>query len=100
MHRTCIGPQCAVPFDDSYIHHVVPWYLGGRSDLDNLVPLCNEHHHLVHEGGWSLHLTPDRVATWTRPDAVVDHIGPTIDRRPARNRPQEPSGEVTELQLC
>jgi hypothetical protein len=100
MHRTCIGPQCAVPFDDSYIHHVVPWYLGGRSDIENLAPLCNEHHHLVHEGGWALTLTPDRIATWTRPDGVVDHSGPTIDRRPGRADASDGRHSTLDPQRC
>ena len=32
-------------------HHVVPWMLGGRTDLDNLVLLFQWHHTAVHEGG-------------------------------------------------
>jgi Domain of unknown function (DUF222)/HNH endonuclease len=32
-------------------HHVVPWILGGRTDLDNLILLCQWHHTVVHEGG-------------------------------------------------
>jgi hypothetical protein len=32
-------------------HHVVPWILGGRTDLDNLILLCQWHHTAVHEGG-------------------------------------------------
>ncbi len=100
MHRTCIHPHCTVTFDDCHIHHVVPWYLGGRSDLDNMAPLCNEHHHLVHEGGWMLHLTAERVATWTRPDGVTDHTGPTIDRRSGRIMAHDERGEVFDRQLC
>ena len=83
MHRTCVHPSCTATFDACRIHHVVPWERGGPTDLDGLVPLCEHHHHLVHEGGWSLTMTPDRVATWTRPDGVHHHTGSTIDRRPA-----------------
>jgi hypothetical protein len=32
-------------------HHVVPWILGGRTDLENLILLCQWHHTTVHEGG-------------------------------------------------
>ena len=32
-------------------HHVVPWILGGSTDLDNLILLCQWHHTAVHEGG-------------------------------------------------
>jgi hypothetical protein len=82
MHRTCIGPTCSVPFDDCQIHHVVPWELGGATDLTNLGPLCTRDHHLVHEGGWTLTLTADRVATWIRPDGTVFHTGSSVDRAP------------------
>jgi hypothetical protein len=82
MHRTCARPGCTVPFDACRIHHVVPWWQGGTSDLSNLLPLCEQHHHLVHEGGWSLTMTSDRIAAWKRPDGVVDHVGSCVDRAP------------------
>jgi hypothetical protein len=82
MHRTCIGPTCSVPFEDCQMHHVVPWEEGGLTNLENLAPLCSQDHHLVHEGGWKLTLTPDRIATWTRPDGTVFHTGSTVDRAP------------------
>jgi hypothetical protein len=88
MHRTCIHPDCSLPVDECRIHHLIPWEQGGASDLDNLAPLCesDKHHHLVHEGGWSLTMTPDRVATWTRPDGTVYWTGSTIDRLATRAR--------------
>jgi hypothetical protein len=79
MHRTCAHPDCTVPFDACRIHHVIAWQAGGQTDIDDLLPVCEPHHHLVHEGGWSLTMTPDRVATWTRPDGVHHHTGSTID---------------------
>jgi hypothetical protein len=84
MHRTCIHPDCQVPFDECRIHHIVPWDKGGRTDLSNLAPLCEsrKHHHDVHEGGWTLTMTPDRTATWTRPDGTTYWTGSTIDRAP------------------
>ncbi|HZB40098.1 MAG TPA: HNH endonuclease [Ilumatobacter sp.] len=84
MHRTCIHPDCHVPFDDCRIHHIVPWERGGPTDLANLAPLCEsrKHHHDVHEGGWTLTMTPDRVATWTRPDGTTYWSGTTVDRAP------------------
>jgi hypothetical protein len=84
MHRTCIHPDCHVPFDECRIHHIVPWEEGGTTDLSNLAPLCEsgKHHHDVHEGGWTLTMTADRVATWTRPDGTTYWTGSTIDRAP------------------
>ena len=33
-------------------HHIKHWADGGDTSLDNLVLLCEHHHHLVHEGGF------------------------------------------------
>jgi hypothetical protein len=82
MYRTCAHPQCNVAFDSCRIHHVVFWFHGGRSDLVNLVPLCEPHHHLVHEGGWALELFPDRRTVWRTPDGTLYYDGVTTDRRP------------------
>ncbi len=81
MHRSCVHPDCSIGFDACRIHHVRFWTEHhGPSDLDNLIPLCERHHHAVHDGGWGLTMTPDRVATWTRPDGEKHHSGTTIDR--------------------
>ena len=68
MYRTCAHPYCEVGFDHCRIHHIQWWSQGGKTVLTNLIPLCETHHHLVHEGGWQLEMTPDRVTTWIRPD--------------------------------
>jgi hypothetical protein len=52
MYPTCAGEDCSVPFDRCHVHHLDPWREGGRTDLTLLVPTCNRHHHLVHEGRW------------------------------------------------
>jgi hypothetical protein len=81
MHRTCAHPDCTVPFSACPIHHVRWWFRDrGPTDIDNLIPLCERHHHLVHEGGWTLTMNPDRVVTWTRPDGTVHWSGSSIDR--------------------
>ena len=84
MHRTCIEPNCTVPFDDCRIQHIIPWEQGGTTDVSNMAPLCEsaKHHHPVHEGGWTLRMTPERVATWIRPDGTVYWTGSTVDRAP------------------
>lgn len=50
----CRFPGCTnATFTD--VHHVVPWATGrGRTDLDNLVTLCEHHHHQVHSHLWSM----------------------------------------------
>ncbi len=96
MHRGCAHPDCTVGFDACRIHHVRWWWnQRGRTDIDNLLPLCERHHHLVHEGGWTLTMTPNRVATWRRPDGTLFHQGSTIDRRPADNSTDRPATDRT-----
>jgi hypothetical protein len=81
MHRTCGNPTCRVPFDSCRIHHIRWWTRDlGPTDLENLLPLCEKDHHMVHEGGWTLTMTPDRVATWIRPDGMVWITASTVDR--------------------
>ena len=83
MHRTCGHLECMVGFEATRVHHVKFWTRDeGPTDIDNLLPLCETHHHLVHEGGWTLTMTPDRVATWRLPDGTLYHQGSTIDRVP------------------
>ena len=48
-------------------HHLVPWILGGRTDLNNLILLCQWHHTAVHEGGVSITQGPDGWV-FTKPD--------------------------------
>ena len=80
MHTTCGHFDCTVGFSKCRIHHVTFWGQLGQTNEDSLLPLCDKHHHLVHEGGWKLEMTPDRVATWWLPDGTLHHRGSTIDR--------------------
>jgi hypothetical protein len=94
MHRTCAHPDCTAPFSQCKAHHIRWWWKHrGRTDIDNLLPLCERHHHLVHEGGWGLTMTSDRTATWTRPNGSIHHTGTTIDRQPDA-RPLAPTANA------
>jgi Domain of unknown function (DUF222) len=76
MYRCCSIPGCTVAFDHCEIHHVRWFRRGGMSDIDNFVPLCHKHHHLVHEGGWNLLLDLRRNLTITYPDGSIMTTGP------------------------
>jgi Domain of unknown function (DUF222) len=80
MYATCAMPACGVRFDRCRIHHCVPWLPLGPTDLANLLPVCNRHHHDVHEGGWTMTMTPDRVITLRAPDGTITFHGDTRDR--------------------
>lgn len=89
MYRTCAHPHCEIGFSRCRIHHVEWFTRGGRTVLANLLPLCETHHHLVHEGGWNLMIDADRSVTWVRPDGTIWHIDSGPSRRPVRS-PRHP----------
>jgi hypothetical protein len=64
--RCCVVPGCGVPFGLE-IDHVVPFALGGPTELSNLALLCHHHHYLKSYEGWSLERTSsadDGSPTW------------------------------------
>ena len=65
-----------VRFDHCKIHHVVWWRHGGRTDLDNLLPVCFRHHRAIHHEGWTVELAADRTLVLTLPDGRVMSTGP------------------------
>ena len=55
----CIFPGCDRPASWCDAHHIIHWLDSGPTDLWNLCLLCSAHHHIVHDGGWTLrHLDP------------------------------------------
>lgn len=50
--RGCQAPGCTVPAVYCQIHHILSWYLGGKTNIDNAVALCSRHHDDVHNGKW------------------------------------------------
>ena len=85
MYRTCAFHGCDVAFNRCEIHHIHEWERGGSTDLANLLPLCSRHHHVVHEGGWSLHLEPDRTLTIRQPGGELFAMIP-LERNRASGR--------------
>ncbi len=106
LYRTCAFTGCDTPFGRCEIHHLIPWELGGPTDLDNLLPLCARHPHLVHEQHWRLELAPDRQLTIRQPDGTVFAIEPIQIRSTSRHHgdlhdlTQRTRQRVAELQRC
>jgi hypothetical protein len=48
----CQAPGCTATATIS--HHIRHWARGGKSCLSNLISLCDAHHWLVHDGGWTI----------------------------------------------
>lgn len=48
--RRCRAPGCGFPASYCEAHHLVPWSVGGATDVENGILLCNFHHHEAHAG--------------------------------------------------
>jgi hypothetical protein len=79
------GHQCQHPACSNtrwlQVHHIIPWAVGGPTDLDNLILLCGVHHRLIHRHDWHITGPPDkrvfRRADWT----PYPHPRRPLDRR-------------------
>ena len=83
FYATCGIPGCGTHYDRCKLHHVIWWRHGGRTDLDNLLPLCSLHHGKIHDGGWVIELGPDRRLTLRLPDGTIHNSGPPHRRSAA-----------------
>jgi len=86
MHDSCCVKGCDVAFNYCQIHHIVWWRNRGRSDLDNLAPVCSKHHHLIHNYGWDLTLDHNRVGSLSRDAAPSSTISDAMVRHPGSRR--------------
>jgi hypothetical protein len=66
---TCRFPGCTRRAEACDIDHLVPWSAGGRTDRDNLIPLCRRHHIIKTFGPWRiLEHRADGAVIWQAPD--------------------------------
>ncbi|HEX6872353.1 MAG TPA: DUF222 domain-containing protein [Micromonosporaceae bacterium] len=76
--RGCRWPGCDAPTSWTDAHHLLPWYHGGPTNIDNLVLFCRYHHTKVHEGHWHAELDPATGELHiTRPDGRRYQPGPS-----------------------
>lgn len=73
----CVFPGCGAPVPWTDAHHTVAYERSKLTDLEQLALLCRFHHHLVHEGGFTL----------TR-----DHHGITVHRPDGTSMPRAGPG--------
>ena len=76
LYTTCAIPGCNVHYQRCKLHHVIWWRHGGRTDLDNLLPVCAQHHTRLHTEMWELTLGPNRQLTIRLPDGNILTTGP------------------------
>jgi hypothetical protein len=77
QHPTCGMPGCSRPAHTCQTDHRKERRDDGRTDSDNLGPLCLMHHQLKTKKLWKLDLDPEGNETWT------SYLGYTYTKKPA-----------------
>jgi hypothetical protein len=86
--KGCRFPGCGhTEFTD--VHHVTHWIDGGPTDLCNLIELCDEHHRLVHEMGWTVSGDANVELTFRSPTGRLSTSTPSPAFRRARDGPPD-----------
>jgi hypothetical protein len=67
LHDTCTEPGCQVAARVCDADHAVPFAGGGRTDVDNVAPLCGTANAAKEPGGWRAAQTSDGARTWHHP---------------------------------
>ncbi len=65
----CRFPGCNRPAGWCQAHHKKPWIEGGLTNVEDLILLCDYHHHVIHRPGWKLTFEAN-VLTIYRPDGT------------------------------
>jgi hypothetical protein len=78
----CGAPGCSEKA--TQIHHIRHWANGGPTCLRNLISLCDGHHWVVHEGGFTI--VPRSPGRW----ALLGPHGVIVEREQALMPPKDP----------
>ncbi|MCY3850484.1 MAG: DUF222 domain-containing protein [Acidimicrobiaceae bacterium] len=78
-------------------HHIIWWRDGGTTDLDNLVLVCDDCHHKIHDHGWQVHRNPDTGKYHLKPPATRPSPTPTPANQPNLNPKSPPNTPFTDL---
>lgn len=69
----CTFPGCDRPPGFCEVHHVRPWWSGGKTSLTNSALLCPRHHQSVHRQGYTAAIQPDGVHWDLTPGRMPGH---------------------------
>src|SRR5690606_27724660 len=70
LHDTCSEPGCTVASLSCQSDHAIPWHptrpgdIGGRTDADNLAPLCTSANRTKESDGWTCTQAADGTRRW------------------------------------
>ncbi|MCQ3813473.1 MAG: DUF222 domain-containing protein, partial [Acidimicrobiia bacterium] len=73
-------------------HHIIWWSNNGPTNLENLVLVCNDCHHKIHDEGWQVHKHPDTGKYHLKPPTHPTNERPVVSSdKPTRNSLGEPT---------
>lgn len=84
--KGCAFPDCTIPATWCEAHHIVPWATGGTTSLSDGVLVCSRHHHVIHEGEWTVESI--NGIPWFTPPRYLD---------PSRTARRNPYWQVEQL---
>ncbi len=87
--RGCTFPGCDAPVAWCDAHHTVPYEIGRRTQLDELVLLCPHHHRQVHRGFTLTRSITGQIRV-ARPDGTRLDAGSEWDAHPVNPRHKLP----------
>lgn len=68
--KGCTFPDCTIPATWCEAHHLIPWATGGTTNLNDGALLCSRHHHVIHEGNWTIESR--QGIPWFKPPKHLD----------------------------
>ncbi|MGY6500820.1 MAG: hypothetical protein ACXIVQ_08030 [Acidimicrobiales bacterium] len=77
------------------IHHIRWWTKDGPTNADNLIGLCWHHHHLVHDGKWTIEGNPNGAVAFVSPD----DRRLTSEPQPLHHTTRQRAQHITQLTL-
>jgi hypothetical protein len=87
MYATCFHEACDTPITQCHEHHMIYWEHGGRTDMANLLPVCQTHHRWIHANDPHISMDEHRTVTVTMPNGTQSVHRP--NRQPYRKTSDE-----------
>ncbi len=83
-YDTCAAEGCRRPFAWTEVHHRLPWSQGGRTDLDNAIPVCGWHHQRAHDPDYAHTILPTGEIRYRRATTAARSASPERRDEPSR----------------
>jgi hypothetical protein len=86
----CASTGCTKPAAQTDVHHVIPWSEGGKTNIDNAVLLCPEHHRQIHTSAFTMTMVNGKpfltAPRWLDPAQTRKALGKARHRTRNSNR--------------